>query len=287
MSNSHTPDRLFAAKLAVTRARFKARQLRDEATAALGGRLGRLGRQLILRIHRNENVRLPPPISVGDRRFDIVSDLVEYTRLPREELDALLRREANSFRAEWFLTPPRQRLDDWFYLSSVTYLFGNAIHEPQRLLRVVADRGARPGRALDFGGGTGNLALGLAVSGWTVDYLERSALQKDFVAFRIDRHGLADRVRILHDWEPLERDAYDLVCAIDVLEHVEQLDELLDERLLPGIRDGGWLVESSPFARSLSNPMHHEHRGLEATLRSSGFELEAETDAGRVWRRTA
>jgi len=230
---------------------------------------------------------VPAPLECGDRSFDVRDDLAAYTGLPLNEVDRLLQRRTDSFRAEWYLTPPAVRRDEWFYRSSLTYLFGNAVHvheQPELLATILGHTGSN-GRALDFGGGTGNLALGLAAGGLTVDFLERSALQKDFVAFRLHRHGLGDSVRVLDDWEPLDPGAYDAVCALDVLEHLEHLDETLHDNLLPSIRSGGLLIESSPFVRNVSNPMHHEHAQLDELLRREGFVLETEDALCRVWRR--
>ena len=278
-------DLILEAKLAIARARIAVAQRSEEATVALGSSLGRFGRRLVLRLHRHEEIALPEPFVVGDHRFDVMTDLRRYTELPLERVEALVKRRADSFRAEWFLTPPGQRFDNWFYLSSTTYLFGNAAHDAVPVLDAIHQTSAGTGRALDFGGGAGNLALGLAASGWSVDFVERSALQKDFVTFRVMEHGMTDSVRVLHNWQPLEVDAYDLVCAIDVLEHVEQLRSLLRENLLPAIRLGGALVESSPFSRTLSNPMHYEHSDLEETLVVQGFALERSTANCRIWRR--
>ena len=117
-----------------------------------------------------------------------------------------------------------------------------------------------------------------------MDYLERSALQKDFVAFRVDRYGFADRLRILNAWDRLPAGEYDLVCALDVLEHVEDLEGLLSASLLPAVRAGGALAESSPFVRTLSNPMRHEHQDFDALMQRAGFRLDADDPACRVWR---
>jgi hypothetical protein len=245
-----------------------------------GAGLGRLGRRLVLQPWAHERVEIP---AAGD----IVEDLVAYTRLPRPQVARMLLRRDDSHRAEWHLMPPRLRSDDWFYLSSTTYLFANAVHDPAPLIEHLERHVVNRGPMLDFGGGAGNLATALAVRGWQVDYLERSALQKDFVAFRCDRHRLGENLRILDEWRELEPDVYMVVCAMDVLEHVEDLESLLTDRLLPTIRHGGALVESSPFIRNTSNPMHHEHRTLDTTLAATGFVLEAQYPDARVWRRKA
>jgi cyclopropane fatty-acyl-phospholipid synthase-like methyltransferase len=118
-----------------------------------------------------------------------------------------------------------------------------------------------------------------------VDYVERSAIQKDFVAFRADRYDLRDRLRILDHWQPLPRNAYDMICAVDVLEHIGALPDLMQDQLIPAIKQDGILVEASPFTRNLSNPMHHEHQGFDGLMTDAGFELDESASPIRIWRR--
>jgi 2-polyprenyl-3-methyl-5-hydroxy-6-metoxy-1,4-benzoquinol methylase len=249
-----------------------------------GASVALAGRRLLLRPWKDETFDFPAPLVGSGVQVDVIDDLVAYTRLPRERVLDLLHRRHDSFRAEWHLVPPPLRVDDWFYLSSSTYLFGNATHDPGPLLSPLDAHLVLGGRALDFGGGAGNLAIALALQGWEVDYLERSALQKDFVAFRRDRHALG-ALQVLNDWNPLPVDRYDLVCAFDVFEHVAELEALLRDELVPAVRNGGVLAELSPFVRNLSNPMHHEHRILDGTLSAFGFQLEAAYPEVRVWRK--
>ena len=274
------------AKLAVAATLIGARVRRDDALVAAGSRFGKLGRRLLLRVHRNEHILLPPPLIVGDARFDVLVDLSGYTGLPDHVINRLVQRELDSFRVEWFLTPEELRSDDLYYRATSAYLFGNAIHlhGSNTLVSLVERHCGRSGRALDFGGGTGNLSLALAALGWSVDHLERSALQKDFTRFRATRYDLPGSVQVLDDWVPFEREVYDLICAIDVLEHVDQLEAVLTERLLPALRRGGVLVEASPFHRTLSNPMHHEHANLDEILVAGGMVLEDEASGYRIWR---
>jgi hypothetical protein len=218
-----------------------------------------VGRQLLLRPWRKESVRIPDPITLAGAASDIVNDLAVYSGLPEERVIELLRRQHTSFRAEWHLTPEPLRTDAWFYLSSSTYLFANAVHDPRPLVERLSEHTAERGRSLEFGGGTGNLAI---------------ELQRDL-------RGL----RVLNTWRPLERGVYRLVTAVDVLEHVPDLEQFLRERLLPAIGSGGLLAEASAFVRNISNPMHHEHRTLDDTLAAGGLELEGDYPEGRVWRK--
>jgi SAM-dependent methyltransferase len=284
--SSMPPGPVLRAKLLVARTLSEAAAARDDVLVSTGSALGRLGRRLTLRPHLREVIRPPTPIELNGIRFDVAADLAAYTGLPLTAVDALLRRRIDSFRAEWHLTPTELRVDDWYYRATTAYLFGNATHDPASLVATIEEHCGDARRVLDFGGGSGNLALALALApkGWSVDYLERSALQKDFVRFRIHRYGLGERVRVLDDWNRLESNTYDLVCALDVFEHLGDLDTVLAE-LLPSIRLRGGLLESSPYVRNLSNPMHHEHQTLDSTLIVAGLELEVALPSGRLWRR--
>ena len=116
-----------------------------------------------------------------------------------------------------------------------------------RLFHLLEDRGAKPGRALDAGCGTGTLALALAERGWQVTGLDLSeamlavARAKDAggrVAWRagdITRFDLA---------APAGAGAFDLVtCVADTLNHLETLEdwERAFRRFAAHLRPGGWL----------------------------------------------
>lgn len=251
-----------------------------------GSGLAAAGRSILLALHRGERVAIPPPLEVGGRTFDVVEDLADFTSLTRQEVERLVRRRGDSFRVEWHTHRPLPRNERWFYQSSRGYLFANAVHfshatEVLELVGLVEP----PSRTLDFGTGTGNLALALAASGIDVDTIEISALQKDFLRHRLHRHGVDGRLRVLDAWDGLERGVYDVVFALDVLEHLDDLRRTLEEELLPALTPGGRLVESSPFVRSPSNPMHHEDVDqLDAILERNGLQLVRTADEFRVWR---
>ena len=138
----------------------------------------------------------------------MVADLEAYTGLPREVVEReLSTRSGVSFRAEWHATPSHLRHDHWYYLSSKGYLFANAVHFadgsfPGRFVRPYA---GESGRTLDFGGGTGNLALLLAAADLEVWVSELNALQRDFIRFRLARHGLSERVNVVDPWARASR----------------------------------------------------------------------------------
>jgi len=271
---------------AVFHGRIKANDWRRQTNAALENaavrvapRLYREADRLSAMPFRTEEMARP--------EGDLIDDLAAYTALPVAVVEDLVcRRRPVDFRAEWHATPPALRGDHWFYLSSKTYLFGNAIHfVTDAEVDAVAEL-LPPGAAvLEFGAGSGNLSVGLARRGHQVVCDELSALQRDFIRFRVARHGLGDRVRVLDPWQPPDVGSVDAITAFDVLEHVPDGRALLEERLLPALRAGGVLVEDSPFDRNVANPMHHEDWGLEAHLRARGMTVDRTAGARtRVWR---
>jgi SAM-dependent methyltransferase len=270
---------------------FKDRRLptaRDRTAVALGTSLTKGARRLILIPYREERVDLPPPLVAGDYRFDVVDDLVEFTSLPPESVHMLIARRIENFRTEWLQLPAALRDDRWFYLSSRMYLFGNAVHfhEGPEVIDEIAALLPPGGRVLDFGGGTGNLALALAAHGFSVDYHELSALQKDFARFRIHRHGLQARIKILDGWSELPPVTYDAVCAFDVFEHLPDLAEVI-ARLVPALAEGGVLVDTPSFGAGPWNPMHYEDPGLASLLGEHGLVLQGTVPAFRVWAKRA
>ena len=279
---------LMAIPKSVRRAGRLGKRAAGSPIVVLGSGFARIGRALLLLLPAaTPRTGLPAPLEVAGYRFDVVEDLQAYTTLDRGELEKLLDRHVDNFRVEWHTLEPRPRNETWYYLTSRTYLFANANHfhtAPDVLHDVLGT--SPPGSAvLDYGAGTGNLTLALAAAGFAVDYLELSALQKDFVRFRTQRYGLQSQIRILDWWQALEPARYDLICAFDVLEHLPDLRRVLEERLLPALAEGGRLVESSPFVRDLSQPMHHEDPGLEAILTAAGIRLVEARREYRVWQR--
>jgi 2-polyprenyl-3-methyl-5-hydroxy-6-metoxy-1,4-benzoquinol methylase len=260
----------------------------DSAAPALAERLYALSDRVAFVPFRGEQNEVPVPVDVDGVRLDVVDDLAAYTGLePVDVRSALERRDALSFRSEWWATPAALREDHWFYLSSKTYLFGNAVHFPDAAFvdRFVTSHVPAGGRVLDFGGGAGGLTLALAARGFVPAYSDLNALQRDFLRFRVHRHGLADRVEVLDWWADLPADGFDTVVAVDVLEHLPNARPTV-ARLLDAVRPGGSLVERSPFQTSASNPMHHGDFGLQELLAARGFELvDGAEDGTNVWTR--
>ena len=74
----------------------------------------------------------------------------------------------------------------------------------------------RPRTVFDFGCGAGHFAHVLAVTGIQVDGLEVDPLKRAFFEYRAQASGLAGRMRL-----GCRCDSYDMVLAINVLDHME------------------------------------------------------------------
>jgi SAM-dependent methyltransferase len=142
--------------------------------------------------------------------------------------------------------------------------------------------GLRRGRVLEIGCGSGLLLAHFRDAGFEVEGVELSSTD---VAYARERLGLAVRHGSVESL-PLERDRYDAVVLINVLEHVLQPATLLG-RVREVLRPGGWVaigvpVVDSAYARLLGGrwgavteaPRHvsiPSFAGTVGLLRRAGF----------------
>jgi SAM-dependent methyltransferase len=149
----------------------------------------------------------------------------------------------------------------------------------KRLLfrRLLADRLARPDlRILDIGAGTGAAAMDFGRDGW-ICASDRSRIAIAYARERGVRTAVvADATAI-----PFADESFDLVLALDIIEHVDD-DEAMLRDIARVLRPGGAVAIHVPAWPSLwcghdeilEHKRRYTRRGLARTLSAAGLEAE-------------
>lgn len=130
-----------------------------------------------------------------------------------------------------------------------------------RAVEIALEHGAT---VLDCGGGIGDTTLAFAANGVPVTYVDFPGVCADFARFRRERHGCAERVRILTPAEFRDHPpgSFGMVVSIDVLEHLEN-PPAHAWRYRELLQPGGHLFVTAYFRHSPRNPDHlPENDGL-------------------------
>lgn len=189
--------------------------------------------------------------------------LIKYTGLPEETVDTMLARDKYPTQAEewdfWKISDDAEiRL---FYATARSFLFTNATHEFPNGLPPLPKKA----RILDFGGGVGTIALEFALRGRQVDYFDPSIVQREFVRWVAKTHNLPVHIAAgLHPYDFQPRGQYDLVCAVDVFEHIPGYKEYL-RKIAAHMRMGATLFLEAPFGKTDCG-LHLKDRGNIATV---------------------
>lgn len=121
------------------------------------------------------------------------------------------------------------------------------------------------GRALDLGAGAGRDTIALAKAGMKVTAVDLSARGAERIQQRAGHADVADRVStVVADARefPIEDQAYDLICATTVLDHIPADDaRKLWERTTIGLRPGGALYVE---VHSVEDPGSDQPPGCES-----------------------
>lgn len=185
---------------------------------------------------------------IDDPRESCLTELCEYTGRSREDVEALCRASRERLKEVW---QERSRDDaesiEDFYRHADAYLYGllwwhclqkgPAVAWNARILELAQERGVRT--CLEYGGGIGSLALALSRAGVETTLADISQPSLEFARWRAQRRNLALRTIDLSKDE-LGDETFDLVTAIDVLEHVADPIATLEE-LTRRVRVGGYL----------------------------------------------
>ena len=138
-----------------------------------------------------------------------------------------------------------------FYSETTEYLFDlahwNASNSFKEVINYLPQVDGL--KVLDFGGGIGSLALLLHKRGADVDYLDLPGLFTEFAKFR--SNGRINFIDSLED----KSEAYDLIAAIDVFEHLPDLLEQLN-MLAQALKPDGILFFHNNFGQLDLYPQH-------------------------------
>lgn len=194
-------------------------------------------------------------------------------------IDAATLKEANDVQTDVF------RIPTMYFLSNpvVRYFAWARLDRVCRLLAPVA----RPTmRVLDFCGGGGVFLPTLSRAFHQVDLIDLHAEAAERLVARL---GVRNARVIRADALEHRFDCrYDIILALDVLEHFQDLSKVVDLLSQQLLADGGYLVVSLPaetgfydFMRTrvlgIERPWDHYHRGadvLERLRRAGGLRLE-------------
>lgn len=105
---------------------------------------------------------------------------------------------------------------------------------------------------LDYGGGNGDFSCALARAGVEATYLDVPGESADFLRWRAQRESL--RIEIVHELDQL-RGPYDVIFALDVLEHVAEPQPVL-ARWKELLSPRGLLAATYYTGPASSAPMH-------------------------------
>src|SRR6185436_8551633 len=176
------------------------------------------------------------PARTGDPNLqrdqeEYVQDVMAFTHTTHDQVrermklgSAPLKDEWNTWEKQGPMTPGRIEA---FYKQTRNYIYELGewhLFEPGKResdLALVEDmRRKQPKNILDFGGGVGLMAIPLARAGFDVTLADLDGTSLEFAAFRAKQHDVKLKLW-KSDLEPAPPDKqYDVILALDVLEHL-------------------------------------------------------------------
>jgi mycofactocin glycosyltransferase len=214
-------------------------------------------------------------------RASLIVELAEYLEQPAALVEERCRGAAAGLARDWHADAPATPLAvAAFYQHADAYLYDltwwHALAaDESALVQVRALETARAYHAhtvLDFGSGIGSLGLLLAQHGLAATLADVNPRLNDYARWRFDRRGLAGCWIDLRA-KPLPSAAFDMIAAIDVLEHLPDPRAALIQ-LAAALRPGGVLLAHIP-AGDTAHPMHlHSATGYLGHLAAAGLSLE-------------
>lgn len=216
-----------------------------------------------------------------EARQSCLVELSEYTGLPLEVVERRCEGAVEEQRSQWYendRSTPNALIE--FYNDCDAYIFellwwhalqqGDAPGWNARLLTLAREHGVK--RYLDFGAGIGTNGILLAGDGIEVTLADISDVMQRFARWRLERRQIRASFIDLKV-TALEREHYDMISAVDVLEHVPDPIETL-EQLTEALAPGGLLVfDLIASAHDANRPFHllRSKYPIRSRIRSLGY----------------
>jgi len=201
-----------------------------------------------------------------DLRQSLLSELAEYLGcVDLAALESSCKDATRALSDDWrrMVDPADTKSIERFYDQGQGYLFELtwwhtlvADHGPLAYvlaLNFARQRQSGP-RYLDFGGGVGAGVLLFARHGFHVSHADISSTLLRFSQWRMERRGLAAEFIDLKD-APLPSDAFDVITAMDVFEHLPDPVKAVD-RLAIALKRGGFLFGRFAAEPDEDRPQH-------------------------------
>ena len=298
---SHSASASASAAAACPTTPATATAMTTTATAPTGPTLDPLQRCVPLRVG-NGGVGLIPNGQIEQVRIDkdqrfygVYDDLLHFTGLDERELRRRLGRvDQFHFEGEHAWWGPSTATElAWYYRTSASYLFANAIHPDVtgELNLTVAD-----GPVLDYSGGVGNNVIALAQRGIQVVYFGIGLQEFEFAHYRVEAKGLQHLVQFVR---PFSRNSstgvlefnprtsvpdlqFGAILAFDVLEHIPDYHITL-AHLISVLRPGGRIFESTPFGNEDDPVAVHQKASMPMAQAMVGMTRQTMPVSCKVW----
>lgn len=209
-----------------------------------------------------------PPAELASAQEEYVADIMAFTKQTHDAVRERMKKGSVPLKEEWEswekqgpMTPERGKQ---FYKQTTNYIYElgewHYFVDNKRAsdLQLVKDVLAmKPKNVLDFGGGVGINSLMLARAGLDVTIADLDGTSLDFAQFRAKQHGVALKVWKTDVAQMPPDTKYDVILALDVLEHLPA-DVLEDSvnKLVKLKHAGTKVLMSAPFGRTSVHPMH-------------------------------
>jgi 2-polyprenyl-3-methyl-5-hydroxy-6-metoxy-1,4-benzoquinol methylase len=181
----------------------------------------------------------------------VKKELLSFTGLNQAEVDDLIINKKH--KQEWlFWNPKTESQINWFYKTSISYLFANASHILNN--NIINDIPTKS-TVFDFGGGSGNYSYSLIDHGCNCIYFDISILQKKFVEYVSLKYNLPILI-IDYDenYIPIYNKKVDFIIALDVIEHIPNYEKYI-QYFSNIINIGGSIYIYAPFG-NINDPTH-------------------------------